>query len=236
MAYYRRRFFKPAPTMNQFDSINTRVNDPSLKERLEKLLANPAVCQYPKTEEFMRSLLEQFNARGSLSTNQVRCIEDNEKRYSDDALQENAANIKAWQASYDEDKRTKMRLIAKWYKDMADAGSQPYYYRDTCEKVLSEDRYIPSQQTYEKIVNNKYAQRYLEQLASKPKFNNGDAVVLTNVGKNSFVAGKHNDNTFIIIEVTNKVRAAAGSRSYSLLPIGDDVLINIEERYLKLSR
>lgn len=235
MPYYRH--FKPAPTNNQFNSINTRVNDPSLKERLEKLLTNPAVRQYPKTEEFMRSLLEQFNARGSLSTNQVRCIEDNEKRYSDDALQENAAIIKAWQASYDEDKRTKMRLIAKWYKDMADAGSQPYYYRETCEKVLADENYIPSQQTYEKIVTNKFAQRFLEQTKTAPKFNNGDVVVLTAIAKNRFLLGQgHNDNTFIIVEVTDNVRAAAGSRSYGVLPIGDDKVSYVEERYLKLSR
>jgi hypothetical protein len=237
MPYFNRnRFYKPAPSASQYSGINNRVNDPTLKDRLEKLLANPDLQQYSKTVEFMRSLLEQFAAKGSLSHNQVKCIEDNEKRYNETALAEKRASIQAWQATYDADKRAKMRLIAKWYKDMANAGSQPYYYRETCEKVLSEESYIPSQQTYEKVVNNKFAQRYLEQTKTAPKFNNGDVVVLTAVGKNRFAAGKHNDNTFIIVAVTDNVRAAAGSRSYTLLPIGDDTPISIEERFLKLSR
>lgn len=237
MAYFHRRFYKPAPSVSQYSGINNRVNDPTLKDRLEKLLANNDLQQYPKTVEFMRSLLEQFTAKGSLSHNQVKCIEDNEKRYNETALAEKRASIQAWQATYDADKRSKMRLVAKWYKDMADAGSQPYYYRETCEKVLTDENYIPSQQTYEKIVTNKFAQRYLEQTKTAPKFNNGDTVVLTAIAKNRSAAGKeHNDNTFIIVEVTDKVRAAAGSRSYGLLPIGDDKVQYIEERYLKLSR
>lgn len=238
MHYFnRRRFYKPAPTVSQYSGINNRVNDPTLKDRLEKLLANPDLQQYVKTVEFMRSLLEQFNAKGSLSHNQVKCIEDNEKRYNEAALAEKRASIQAWQASYDADKRSKMRLVAKWYKDMADAGSQPYYYRETCEKVLADENYIPSQQTYEKIVTNKFAQRFLEQTKTAPKFNNGDVVVLTAIAKNRFLLGQgHNDNTFIIVEVTDNVRAAAGSRSYGILPIGDDKVSYVEERYLKLSR
>ncbi len=235
MSFYQRRFYKPAPTASQYSGINNRVNDPTLKDRLEKLLANTDLQQYPKTVEFMRSLLEQFNAKGSLSHNQVKCIEDNEKRYTENNSAEKRAAIQAWQASYDSDKRTKMRLVAKWYKDMADAGSQPYYYRETCEKVLSEENYIPSQVTYEKIVNNKFAQRYLEATAAKPKFNNGDVVILTAIGK-AKTYSEHSDNSFIVVQVTDKVRAAAGSRSYGLLPIGDDNLVFIEERYLKASR
>jgi hypothetical protein len=237
MPYFNRnRFYKPAPSASQYSGINNRVNDPTLKERLEKLLANVDLQRYVKTVEFMRSLLDQYNAKGSLSHNQVKCIEDNEKRYNEATLAEKRASIQVWQTSYDADKRTKMRLVAKWYKDMADAGSQPYYYRETCEKVLADESYVPSEQTYEKIVSNKFAQRYLEQIKTAPKFNNGDVVVLTTVGKNRFAAGNHSDNTFIIVEVTDKVRAAAGSRSYGLLPIGDDNLIFIEERYLKASR
>lgn len=235
MTFYARRFYKPKPNYNQFNSANNRVCDPSLKQRLEKLLSNAHIGQYPKTKEFLQSLLEQFNSRGSLSTSQVRCLEDNEKRYSDDNLEKVNASLQAWQSSYDEDKRTKMRLIAKWYKDCALAGKQPYYYRETCEKVLSEDSYVPSEQSYEKIVNNKWAQRYLQERDSTPKFKNGDVVELNTMGKKNF-SHFYDTGTFIVIEVTDQVRAVSGSRVYGLLPIGDNNTANLEERYLKISR
>jgi hypothetical protein len=238
MGYFNRRYYKPAPTNNQFNGYNNRVNDPTLKDRLEKLLANPTLCQYPKTVEFMRSLLEQFNARGSLSHNQVKCIEDNEKRYSADNIAANSAAIEAWRSSYDANKRATMRLVAKWYKDMADAGSQPYYYRETCEKVLSDDNFVPSQATFEKIVNNKFAQRYVENVNSGAKYNAGDVVELTATAKNSRFAAHATSivSGAIVIEVTDKVTSTKGSRQYKVLPIGSDQVLNVEERFLKYSK
>ena len=240
MAYFNRRYYKPAPSTTQYNTYNNRVNDPTLKDRLEKLLANPVLCQYPKTVEFMRSLLEQYNARGSLSHNQVKCIEDNEKRYTDENVQAQSAAIQAWRTSYDADKRATMRAIAGWYKSMADAGSQPYYYRETCEKVLSDENFVPSQATYEKIVNNKFAQKYIANTKAQAKFSAGDVVELTTQAKNAprFAYGLASSilSGAIVIEVTDIVSSTNGSRQYKLLPIGGDQLINVEERCLKHSK
>lgn len=230
MPYFRNRFKRPNTNVDF-----NRVKDPDIKVRLENLLSNPLVQENPKTVEFMRSLLDQFNSRGWLSTTQTNCIKQNEERYSGDNVAEKIAAAKEWSKSFDEDKRSTLREVAEWYKAMADAHSQPYYYRETCEKVLNDSNFVPSQTTYEKIVNNKFAQRYISNKKQPAKFNVGDVIELNYSGRAQWSNREHQNNSFIIIEVTDIVRAAKDSRLYKAIVIGDDKVVAVEQRHIKKS-
>lgn len=235
MAY--RRFPNRSPSANQFNNYNNRVADPALKDRLEKILQNPYLQQYPKTVDFMRSLLEQFNAKNSLSHAQVRCLEDNERKFSEDNVNAAHAANKAWKDSFDAEKREKLQAIAKWYKDQYEANIQPFYYREACEAVLSNPDYVPSETLYNKLVENKYSQRYLENRKKPAKYADGDVVILNSTGRKNrsvnYRMSREIDNTFIVVEATDLFTAVNGSRHYKLLPIGGDQIVQAEERFLK---
>jgi hypothetical protein len=238
MGYLNRRFSKSPPLSSQYSSYANTVSDPAIKDRIEKLLSNAALCEFPKTVEFMQSLLQQYNLRGKLSHKQMQCIEENEKRYSNENVAIRDSSIEAWKAEYDAVKRANFIAIANFYKKASEDGTQPYYYRDVLENILSNENYVPSKQSYEKIiVNNKYAQSYLKQKESINKFRVDDVVIMNTAGKNrsQLVTSSRAiaESTFIIVEVTDTVRACVGSRLYKVIPIGDDSIISIEERYLK---
>jgi hypothetical protein len=237
MAYTNRRFVKSAPSSSQYSDYANRISEPTIKDRLEKLLTNTALCQYPKTVEFMRSLLEQYKLRGSLSHKQFECIEENEKRYSDENLAIQNSSIEVWKSQYDAVKRDNITTIANWYKNASEKGDTPYYYRDVCEKILNDKDFVPSQSSYEKIVNNKFAQSYLQQKASINKFKEGDTVVINTAGIKYYYSLRNcKDDVFIVIEVTDIVRPTVGSRLYKVVAIGDDTLTSVEERFLKKYR
>lgn len=240
MVFRRPRRFNNT-TAGQIASYNDRVNDPSLKDRLEKLLANPLVAQQNYTVEFLKSLLEQYNSRGSLSHNQVASLEKSEAKFTDESAAEQIASLNAWKVSFDQEKQTKIKKIAKWYKQMAESFAQPYYYRDVCENVLNREDYIPSEIAYKKIVENKYSETFLVESEKAPKFSLGEAVCLSSAS-NQNIAGRlirkdmKEIESYIVLEVTDIVKPVRGGRIYRLLTIGDDKIVQIEERFLKKSR
>lgn len=241
MPYYRRfRRTAAAPTNNQFAGYNNRVNDPALKDRLEKLLNNQVVQQSNFTIEFLKSLLDQFNQRGSLSHAQVAALEKNESKYSDENVAAQSAAINAWKESFDADKRTKIKQVASWYKYCATTNGQPYYYMETCEKVLNEENYLPSESLYKKIVENKYSQTFLNEVSKSPKFSDGDVVCIgpgaLKTQKARATLGRVCNDSFIVIEPTDMAAAVKGGRIYKLLPIGGDQVYEVEERFLRRAK
>lgn len=223
---YRSRYRRPI-SQSGYTGLNNRVSDPELGKRLETLLTNPAVQQQPKNIEFIQSLLDQFKSRNSLSHSQVQCINRLESQYTLDP--EKVAAIDAWRAGFDQEKRDTVKLIARWYKQQAEKGTRPYYYHNTCEKVLNDDSYIPPEDVYRKITENKYSERYLTEYKKAPKFHPNDVVTLSASGKKAV----RNIAAMIVLEATDNVNPVIGGRIYKLLPIGSDQIEELEERHLK---
>lgn len=232
--FRRNRSLRLAPAKTDYQNYANRVSDPQLKERLEKITANPLVQLHNKTVEFLQSLKEQYEKRGSLSHNQVRILEDIEKKYSEENTLIEQKLREDWVASFDATKQETITKVAKWYRDLANSHVQPYYFRDVCERVLNEKSYIPPKSVYDKMVNNKFAQGFLDNLNKQPKFSKGDFVSLTKTVKYDYKFDKIKDLPGgIVIEITDMAGSAKGSRQYRVLFIGSDEVLNVQERYLK---
>ncbi len=219
-------------------SINVQINDSTLKDRIEKLLEMKEIQENPSNHTFMTSLLSQFKQKGSLSTKQVEAITRTEEKYDSTKASAAQAEFELWKQEYTEEKREKAVRLSTFYKKQNEENpSTPFYFQRTAEKILNDPSYIPTKSEYEKLVEkNKYGQRYLENSSAEPKFETGEIVRLSALGKRRgtwqlpiFVE----DGTFLIIEVLPALlKNAAGAIRYSVLPTGEDKFYIVEEREL----
>jgi hypothetical protein len=241
MSYYGfRRFNRYTPNGNNNQippSTNGRIDDPDIKNRLEALLANPAVQANSFTLSFVKSLLSQFNTKGFLSQKQFDCISHNESKYDSKIQSAKDDEYQAWCKEYDQEKREKAIKVSNFYKHQHESsvktGTQvPFYYQKTCENVLLDPNYIPAREAYDKLVNNKFSKRYLENSVNGPKFEAGDIVRLAKTWQEHY---KHYfpHEEALVIHVAQPRRNIAGAYIVTILPTGTDRTLEMEERCLK---
>jgi hypothetical protein len=229
MAYYRS--VNPSPP-----GSNPKISDPTIKSRLETLLANPLVQKATSTADFMKNLLNQFNQRGALSQKQVDCITRTETQFDSAKSALADQDYQVWCKEYDEEKRAKAIKIAQWNKKSFETGiAQAYYHSAIAEKVLNNPNYIPSRQSYEKMVNNPFAQRYLKNSEAPCKFVPADIVRLSTAGAAKF-GYKFPHGNGLVINIEPPKKNIAGGHIVTVLPTGTDAMIDIEERWLLKDR
>lgn len=237
MVYNGKRFWNNSSQQSNNNSAQNatgRVSDPALKTRLEKLISSPDVQNNASSLQFMKSLLEQFTKYHSLSEKQAKCIADAESRYVPSSASSKAFD--EWKEEYDEQKRDNAIKIAKWYKNNHEQSPNtvPYYYQFTAEKILSDESYIPSRESYDKMVGNKFAEKYLENTAKGSRFTAGDLAELSGIKKAiQLYRNKFPCETGLVIHVAEPRKAIAGGYIITVMPTGTDVMIEVEERWLR---
>lgn len=217
---------------------NVKVSDPLIKIRLETLLANPSLQKNAHSVSFAKSLLSQFEQRNSLSQKQVDCIEKLEKQYDPTILETTKAQDNDWAKEYSPNKKAKACKIAKWYKDQFEQKIQPFYYQRTAENILNNPDYIPSRTDYDKMVNNKFSDRFLQNSLAPAKFAPSDIVCPVET-KNQDARERQNKFPYkngIVIAVKDPLRSVKGGRIYTIIATGTEDVFDIEERYLKKDR
>lgn len=251
MTWYRRPRYNPYPKNTNSGQVappgaNLKIFDPAVKFRLEALLANPVVQKDTWNAPFMKGLLDQFNSKGYLSQKQVDCIAKCEVKHDPQVAAAKQTDFDSWKQEYDEEKRENAIKVAKWYKHAHEESKAqrekgimvaevPFYYQNTAEKVLGDPNFIPSREAYDKLVNNKFAERYLRNSASGPKFVATDIVQLRSNAIKSY--GRHFPHeSGLVIHVAEPKRNVAGGYIVTVLPTGTDVMVDVEERWLRKVR
>lgn len=238
--YRRSLSYNYQQTRTEVSDITNKVDDPSLKDRIEKLQQNEEIKDNEWLKSFLSSILEQFTTKGYLTQNQINRLEINEKQYSKEKLEED----KQWQNEYDEEKRIKAKKAANYYKFMHEENGQPFYYQSIAEKVLQDDNYIPPQNQYKKMVENTYVKSWIALSESKPKYAVGDYVSL-NAQSNNYYTNRNNHKEIqvlkqfeigCIIEIKPPKFNRKGGHVCVVLPMGGTELVEIEERLLKKAK
>jgi len=180
---------------------------------------------------FVESLIRQ-EARGPLSDRQVETLEKIEARHTDELLLERQAWLRG---GYGATERLRMRLACEYY-------GRGGYYSTITSRFFAEDDYVPSKEQYDKVVNNKYAQKVIVAWESAAKYAAGTMVQIRSTAPSTRL--RQADGSIlragavcVVISTTESiVNAAKGCKRYKVLPVGTVQTYLVEERDVKIHR
>ncbi len=175
---------------------------------------------------FVESLIRQ-EAQRQLSARQVETLEKIEARHTDELLSERQAWLNG---GYGATERVRMRLACEYY------GRSGYYSTITSRFFADED-YMPTKEHYDKVVNNKYAQKVITAWEAPAKYPVGTLVTLRSNAPASVWRTMGPQAACVVISVNEPiVSSAKGCKRYKVLPVGSALVFLVEERYLKIRR
>ena len=206
--------------------------DPAQETRLDNLVSRAQAAGDRWAVDFVTSLKGQLSMGRNLSPRQTEILKKVTDRHSDEAI----ARRDSWASSFTSEMREKMKIAAGYYLQ------NPPYFGDIAKKAVEDDSFVPTEKSYRKMVENKYATRAIESTLAEPKFNAGSHVMLRSTAHTSvtFVAGKFGATSRkgklgMVIKADAKPvsSAARGSKVYSVLFFGELAPIEVEERWIK---
>ena len=202
--------------------ISQRNSDPKILNRILSLKDKHNIS--PNVSSFLSSLVVSFKKYGGITAKQREAFQKIEQSYLNQA-----AGSSNWHEEYNSMKRERAEICALYYI------SNPPYYGDLAYRILNDDSFIPTEEQYISITENKYATKVLESFYSSPKFKTHDYVSLR---KNHPYDFENDVNLYVIIQVAPEpiTTAAKNTKKYKILPINDEKTEIVEERWLKLSK
>lgn len=229
MAYYR-RYTTRSNSYNNTQHIvrdtqpqvsEQELADPALLDRIKKLAAIPTLSTWEK--EFLTSIGQYQLVRNRLTAGQYGTMRKIEEKYSEETV----AKQKSFADSFTDEMRENMKIIAGIYRE----ANSPYHQK-LVENILSNDQFVPTEEQWNKFMQNKYAVGYLFNAKVAPKYNIGDTVCPSSLDKTE------NWNTAIVIDNTGilPISHAVGGKRYSILPYGQMAPVIVEERKIKKHR
>ena len=165
MAYYRRNYYRKAPTQEGWD--DARVEE--VKARLAKLGESPRLT--PKFTEVVESFTKFVEEKRYLTSGQENFLKSIEEQVHVDTK---------WEATFTDAMREDMVIAANYYQATC-------YFGRLVDLILSDDKYIPSERDYEKIVLNKYAQKAIAAHREPAKWKKGERAVVRKRMAQSFL-------------------------------------------------
>ena len=215
MGYYGRRYTQVR---------HTGQSNPELVARIEKVAARGVSTLTDWERNFLGSLLDSAKKWGQLTAKQHEVYQRIEK-VSDPAFQKAR---KDWNDNYTPVMREQAIFAANYYE------ANPPYFSEAARRILTDEKFIPSEKLYRKMVENKYVQRAKENHAATPKFAPGSMAM---VRDSAHVQGRlcaYRGQLAMVIKVEENVRSATkGARKMTILPVGGTEMVITEERYLK---
>lgn len=229
MSYYRRWSGRSFAYNNTQDVVRSEVlqvseeelTDPGLTDRIKNLVIRPDLNSWEK--EFLTSIGQYQLLKKRLSAGQYNTMRKIEENHNEEKL----AKQKAFADTFTDDMRENMKIVAGIYRE---TGSP--YHQKLVDSILSDDKFVPTEEQYNKFMNNKYAQGYVVNAKVAPKFKIGDTVSPSSLDKSeTWKSAIIIDNVGILPRTH-----AAGGKRYSILPYGQMKPILVEERQMKISR
>jgi hypothetical protein len=175
---------------------------------------------------YVESLTLQEIRGGTLTTRQIEILERIEGNWTEDMIRTRIGFAENYNSNKDGVKDDFLRLM-KYYK-----ANPPYFNGEVTKWENDPDGFVPSSDTYNKVVSSKYAQKVLEGYTAAPKYTAG-ALVFAN-SKLPHNAAMWMLKGALVMNTTGAIISACkNNKLYTLLPIGGTALIQVEERYLK---
>ena len=211
-AGYSRTRYSPTPV----------VENPLLGARLEKIKKE---VDNLKTKEFLISLSDFFLKKGGLTERQLASFEKIESRFSP----HEQAKLVLWENEYRKQHLSDAKIIAEYYMRSG-------YYTTIATNIITDDKFVPGQAEYSRMVNNKYAMKVLEAFKAVPRFEKNAQVQLrSTIGNTGYEYNLRSLRSRICFVLANDLpirNATAGAKRYKVLPMGASNPIEIDEKHL----
>jgi len=193
------------------------------QNRLDSLISRAGAANDRWAVTFITSLKGQLSMGRELSPRQKEILKKVEDRHSDKAQ----AMRESWASNFSSEMREKLVIAARYYL------ANPPYFGDIAKKALEDDSYVPSERSYRKMVENKYATKVIESTLAEPKFNAGSHVAIRKTASIGLHSTRRTNGVVLKVDAAPVTSAARGSKVYSVLFFGDSKATLIEERWLK---
>ena len=193
------------------------------QNRLDSLISRAGAANDRWAVTFITSLKGQLSMGRELSPRQTEILKKVEDRHSDKAQ----AMRDSWASNFSSEMREKLTIAAHYYL------ANPPYFGDIARKALDDDSYVPSERSYRKMVENKYATKVIESTLAEPKFDAGSHVAIRKTASIGLHSTRRTNGVVLKVDAAPVTSAARGSKVYSVLFFGDSKATLIEERWLK---
>ena len=197
------------------------MNPDKIVARIEKLLKEDLLSNWE--QNFLESLSLWIEKGRGISHRQNTTLQNIESKYSDDRK----AALQAWKENFTTEMHENMNIMAHYYIN------NPPYFRDLAVKALSGEPFVPSEQAYRAMCENKYATRVIEIAKESPLFEVG---VMASVRANASGKASNFQNKMVMVlehDTSKVVSAAKDARPVHVIPVGAAKSFWTEERYLK---
>lgn len=226
MSYYRRFPVRSSRYTVQPEQVTPEVSEaeltnPGIVQRIRDLLTKSGLNDWEKN--FLTSINEYATVRNRITAGQYNSFKKIEDKFSDTAV----AKHNEFANKFTDEMRENMKIVAGVYRE-----TKSPYHQKLVENILSDDKFVPTEEQWNKFMGNKYAQGYVVNVKVAPKFNIGDTVAPSSLDKTEcWETGIVIDNVGIL-----PVSHAAGGKRYSVLPYGEMKPVIVEERKMKKHR
>ena len=187
---------------------------------IKKLLENEYLS--PSARTFVASLLS-WSQEKPLTRRQKAALRRIEYNYFGEPYETN--QYKTWTSNWNKQKQETLMICAKYYIE------NPPYFNELCHRIVSDKQFIPTEQQYRSMTDNKYSKKVLESYRAPAIFSIGE-LVCRRKGSPGY-SSVELPMTVLEINVEPIISAAKGSKRYRVLPLGTTSSHIVEERYLK---
>lgn len=193
---------------------------------IKTILANDKI--QGRDRDFISSIKNQYIRYKNLSEKQRAALISVFDRHSP----EGQKKVNEWKDNYNKNHKREAEIAARYYL------SNPPYFGQISQSIIEEEGFVPSERQFNKLTKNKYAARVIESTLSEPKFKVDDVVELrANVPYNTHLSMSRKTKGFILkVNSAPVTSAAKSSKNYLVLPIGGSQPVQLEERWIKMSK
>tara|TARA_R110000824_G_scaffold126419_1_gene285962 strand:+ start:89 stop:916 length:828 start_codon:yes stop_codon:yes gene_type:complete len=179
-------------------------------------------------QEFVESVAVQEVQGRTLSARQIQILEGIEVKFSDESQNAAKTFVEDFESNKDNMRTNFERMIAYYI-------ANPPYYRNAVRSQLSDPQWIPTAETYNKVMGSAYTIKVLSGYTASPKYTVG-ALVFANAKLPHNAAMWMLKGAMVMSTSGAIISACKNNKLYTLLPIGGTTTIQVEERYLKARR
>lgn len=209
-------------------ALHNEEKSPTIPGRINKLLSLP-VGITPPTRKFLLTLEDQFNRTHGLTKTQFEAFQKIETANSPDAIKK----ALEWNKNMTTEMKNDLRIVSQFY-----IANTPNFH-SIANLILQDETFIVTEDIYKKMVLNKYAQKVLQSTKAKPKFKEGDAVIVfyhSDIVKRGKIKTPPKDKTIAMVVKPNHEpvsSAVKGGKKYLVLGYGKVGPLVVEERHIK---
>lgn len=173
-------------------------------------------------KQVMESFASYLEKKDVLTPKQQNLL----NKIAEDYTEQKILERENWEKSFDS-KREDFLIIVNYYK------AQGNYFRSVVDMVLSDETFVPNERTYNKMMNNKYAKKVLQEHYKEPKYKVGELVYANSKAPLMEYRKMPRGGIILQSDIVPIKSASRGSKQYLVLPVGDSHGMLVEERHLK---